>query len=231
MCVFNVCHISARAGFFNLLLHSSKSRPLTPLVACSEFQSRSPRVGIIIFTEASRKRLCYLSIYRSSLAPISRRQYVGECTVATAAREKRLFITASPINIRRSLPRPPPSRFTHSIDADNYGSLQEIINSSASLSPNEATCIGPGADGDVVRLIAALLSCVRRSSRRCPGISSYGYARQHYVRRPGVVGSRNERFSRPRVYLLLQRNEKEKARKTYVRKAGSIINTQRKKQK
>lgn len=26
----------------------------------------------------------------------------------------------------------------------------------ASLSPNEATCIGPSADGDVVRLIAAL---------------------------------------------------------------------------
>lgn len=82
--------------------------------------------------------------------------------------EKRLFITAS-INIR--IVTSPPLAFHPLYRADNYGSLQEIINSGASLSPNEATRIGPSADGDVVRLIAALPSCVRRSSRCCPGIS------------------------------------------------------------
>lgn len=89
--------------------------------------------------------------------------------------KKRLFITAS-INSR--IVTSPPLTFHPLYRADNYGSLQEIINSSASLSPNEATRIGPSADGDVVQLIAALPWCVRRSSRCCPGISSYGYARQ-----------------------------------------------------
>lgn len=67
--------------------------------------------------------------------------------------EKRLFITA-PINIR--IVSSPPLAFHPLYRADNYGSLQEIINSGASLSPNEATRIGASADGDVVRLIAAL---------------------------------------------------------------------------
>lgn len=46
----------------------------------------------------------------------------------------------------------------------------------ASLSPNEATRIGPSADGDVVRLIAAL-PCASGTETRCLGISSYDYAR------------------------------------------------------
>lgn len=68
----------------------------------------------------------------------------------------------APINIR-IITLPPPA-FHSLYRVNNYRSLQEIINSSASLSPNEATRIIPSADGDVVRLITALPSCVRCSS-------------------------------------------------------------------
>lgn len=72
--------------------------------------------------------------------------------MATAA--KSAYLLQAPINIR--IVSSPPPAFHPLYRVDNYGSLQEIINSSASLSPNEATRIGPSADGDVVRLIAAL---------------------------------------------------------------------------
>lgn len=101
--------------------------------------------------------------------------------------EKRLFITVS-INIR--IVTSPSPAFHPLYRADNYGSLQEIINSSASLSPNEATRIGPSADGDVVRLIAALPSCVRRSSQL---LSRHFELRLHPATlTPGISRSRNE---------------------------------------
>ena len=50
------------------------------------------------------------------------------------------------------------------VSRGNYGSLQEIINSNASLSLNEAARIGSSADGDVVRLIAVLTACVTHAT-------------------------------------------------------------------
>lgn len=61
---------------------------------------------------------------------------------------------------------------------DNYGTLQEIINSNASLSPNEATRIGSSADGDVVRLIAALPRVSHATAKRFND-SDYDYMPRH----------------------------------------------------
>lgn len=64
-------------------------------------------------------------------------------------------------------------RFTHSIARiimDLYRKL--LTRTVASLSPNEATCIGPSADGDVVRLIAALPCASEAQKRPCLGTSS-----------------------------------------------------------
>lgn len=80
--------------------------------------------------------------------------------------------------------------FTHSIALyiimDLYRKL--LTRAVASLSPNEATRIGLSADGDVVRLIAAL-PCASGAETRYLGISSYDYVR--YLT-PRIERSKNE---------------------------------------
>lgn len=76
----------------------------------------------------------------------------------------------SPINIRVITG----TSLVQKVSRGNYGSLQEIINSNASLSPNEATGIGLSADGDVVRLIAALPRVSHATTQRFDD-SDYDY--------------------------------------------------------